>query len=244
MDSFSVAAGVDGLLTSILHGSKRMSHFIDGLRGSPKDIETFLRHKLSRNNALCDWLDTHLENRLNVFEEFKVTLNTHTEVRREGTREIADILEGSITTCIYERAIRIKNKFGKQNEADPVITRDTGCRSFNLASELVRKTRTGVAQMLVFPWLDFLTAQALLVCVTPLLHRRADHQKPHEWKDNEYASATIAIDADRSGDHQRIIALYSKQITIARSTFARRFAEPTEPPDMSIRKLKTLCRAQ
>lgn len=53
-------------------------------------VLTSMQDKLSRNNALCDWLDTHLENRLNVFEEFKVTLNTHTEVRREGTREVRE----------------------------------------------------------------------------------------------------------------------------------------------------------
>jgi hypothetical protein len=41
-----------------------------------------------------------------------------------------------------------------------------------------------VAQMLIFSWLDFLTAQALLVCVTPLLHRRTDHQVYYQllWK--------------------------------------------------------------
>jgi len=73
--------------------------------------------------------------------------------------------------------------------------------------------------------------QALLVWATPLLHRRTDHQlhyelflkarfaiqqmvfawhsreKPHEGKGNEYASATIATDADRSDDHHRIVAL-------------------------------------
>jgi hypothetical protein len=40
MDSFFVTAGVVVLLTAILHGSKRMSDFIDGLCGASKDIAT------------------------------------------------------------------------------------------------------------------------------------------------------------------------------------------------------------
>jgi hypothetical protein len=40
MDPLSITAGVVGLLTAIIHGSKRMSEFIDGLRGVPEDIAT------------------------------------------------------------------------------------------------------------------------------------------------------------------------------------------------------------
>jgi hypothetical protein len=72
MDSFSVTAGVVSLLKSTLHDSKRMSDFIEGLGGAPKDIATLstdlqafydvlgvltsMQDELPRNNAFCDWL--------------------------------------------------------------------------------------------------------------------------------------------------------------------------------------------
>jgi Fungal N-terminal domain of STAND proteins len=96
MDSFSVTAGVVALLTSILHGSKRMSDFITGFAVLPKtskpfsaDLKAFyevlgvltsMQDELSRNNGLCDWLRTPFDNCLDVFEEFTDTLHTHTEV--------------------------------------------------------------------------------------------------------------------------------------------------------------------
>lgn len=104
MDPLSVTAGVVGLLTSILHGSKRMSEFIDRLRGAPKDIATLstdlkafyevlgllmgMQAELVRNDSLCDWLRTPLENCLDVFEEFTVTLHTYTQATRGGTVKV------------------------------------------------------------------------------------------------------------------------------------------------------------
>jgi hypothetical protein len=104
MDPLSITAGIVGLLTSILHGSKRMSEFIDGLRGAPKDIATLsadlkafyeilgvlvgMQDEISRNHSMCDWLRTPLENCLDVLEEFTVTLHTYTELRRDGTRKV------------------------------------------------------------------------------------------------------------------------------------------------------------
>jgi hypothetical protein len=104
MDPLSVTAGVVGLLTSVLHGLKRMSDFIDGLRGAPKDIATLsanlkafyevlgllmgMQDELVRNDSLCDWLRTPLENCLGVFEEFTVMLHTYTHVMRDGTIKV------------------------------------------------------------------------------------------------------------------------------------------------------------
>jgi hypothetical protein len=88
----------------ILHDSRRMSDFIDRLRGAPEDIAnpstdpkafyevlgllTSMQDGLSRK--ICDWLHTLLENCPDVFDEFAVTLRTHTEVRIDGTREVRE----------------------------------------------------------------------------------------------------------------------------------------------------------
>lgn len=224
MDSFSATAGVVGLLTSILHGPKRMTDFTTDFAVLPKTpqplstrSESLLRspwraHECKTNcpgiMRLYDWLRTPLENCLDVFEEFTVTLHTQTEVRRDGPREvsewkgnclgvrgaggsvvqghdldeqtllkryhwsndiviisacfntpkeIADTLEGSITTCIYKLAIRIENSLENRMRQIRSQLEVLAVDRFNWASELARKTRAGVVQMLVLPWLVFLT---------------------------------------------------------------------------------------
>jgi hypothetical protein len=47
-----------------------------------------LRDELARNVSLCDCLQTPLENCLDVFEEFTVTLHTYTQTTREGTVKV------------------------------------------------------------------------------------------------------------------------------------------------------------
>jgi hypothetical protein len=104
MDPLSATAAVVGLVGAILHGSKRLFEFIDGLRGAPKDIATLstdlkafyevlgvlkgMQDELTRNNSLCDWLHTPLENCLDIFDEFTVTLHTYTQTTRDGSRKI------------------------------------------------------------------------------------------------------------------------------------------------------------
>jgi hypothetical protein len=104
MEPLSVTAAVVGLVGSILHGSKRLFVFIDGLQGAPKDIATLstdlkafyevlgvlmgMQDELTRNNSLCDWLQTPLENCLGVFEEFTFTLHTYTQTTGDGSRKI------------------------------------------------------------------------------------------------------------------------------------------------------------
>jgi hypothetical protein len=103
-DPLSSAAAVVGILGFALHGSKRLLEFIDGLRGAPKDITTLstdlralyevlaalagLRDELARNVSLCHCLQTPLENCVDVFEEFTVTLHTYTRTTREGTVKV------------------------------------------------------------------------------------------------------------------------------------------------------------
>jgi hypothetical protein len=81
-----------------------MSKLIDGVRGAPKDIATLsadlkafyevlgvltaMQDEFSRNQALCSWLQTPLENCLDVFEEFIVTLHMYTHLTRDGTRKV------------------------------------------------------------------------------------------------------------------------------------------------------------
>jgi hypothetical protein len=95
---------VVGLVEAILHGSKRLFEFIDGLQGAPKDIARLstdlkafyevlgvlkgMQDELTRNNSLCDGLQTLLEKCLDVFDEFTVTLHTYTQTTRDGSRKI------------------------------------------------------------------------------------------------------------------------------------------------------------
>jgi hypothetical protein len=51
----------------------------------------------------------------------------------------------------YESKTSFENKMRQIRSQSDILAVDR----FNLASELARKTRTGVVQMLVFPWLDF-----------------------------------------------------------------------------------------
>jgi hypothetical protein len=104
MDPLSVTAAVVGLVEAILHGSKRLFEFIDALQEAPKDIATLstdlkafyeilgvlkgMQDELTRNNSLCDWLQTPLENCLDVFDEFTVTLHTYTQTIKDGSRKI------------------------------------------------------------------------------------------------------------------------------------------------------------
>jgi hypothetical protein len=104
MDPLSVTAAVVGLVEAILHGSKRLFEFIDALQAAPKDIATLstdlkafyevlgvlkgMQDELTRNNSLCDWLQTPLENCLDAFDEFTVTLHTYTQTTKDGSRKI------------------------------------------------------------------------------------------------------------------------------------------------------------
>ncbi len=89
--------------------------------------------------------------------------------------KIADILEGSITTCLRTSRTN-REHFGKQDEADPVTNRDIGRRTDRHSQWAGQKGSdwrgTDAGSPVSISW----TTQALLVCVTPLLHRRADHQ--------------------------------------------------------------------
>jgi hypothetical protein len=78
-DPLSGTASVVGVLGFALHGAKRLYEFIDSLRSAPKDIAT-----LAANSSLCQCLQAPLDNCVDVFEEFTVTLHKYTTATRDG----------------------------------------------------------------------------------------------------------------------------------------------------------------
>ncbi|KAH6871642.1 hypothetical protein B0T10DRAFT_611191 [Thelonectria olida] len=103
-DPLSITSGIVGILGFALHGSKRLFEFIDGLRGAPKDIATLsidlralyevlavlagMQDELVRDGSLCDCLRTPLENCVDVFEEFSMTLHAYTLTTRDGRAKV------------------------------------------------------------------------------------------------------------------------------------------------------------
>lgn len=99
-DPLSVTAGVVGVLGFALHGAKRLYEFIDSLRSAPKDIATLsadlralyevlavlagMQDTLAANSSLCQCLQAPLDNCVDVFEEFTVTLHKSTTATRDG----------------------------------------------------------------------------------------------------------------------------------------------------------------
>ncbi|KAH7127537.1 PAS domain-containing protein [Dactylonectria macrodidyma] len=103
-DPLSVTASVIGILGVALHGSRRLFELIDSLQSAPKDIAslstdlkalhgtlerlTHLQQKLDDNRSLCDPLKAALENCLDIFQEFTLTLQSYTQASSDGTRKV------------------------------------------------------------------------------------------------------------------------------------------------------------
>lgn len=103
-DPLSLTASIVGILSAALHGSRRPFEFIDSLQSAPKDIAALstdlkalystladlsgMQQKLDDNNLLCDSLKAPLENCLDIFDEFMMTLQTYTQTSRDGTRRV------------------------------------------------------------------------------------------------------------------------------------------------------------
>jgi hypothetical protein len=103
-DPLSITAGVAGLLGFALHGSKRMLEFIDGIRNAPKDIAAIsvdlralyqeiaalaaMQEGFCRNPTMADYLREPLENCVDVFTEFTMTLNQYVVTTRDGSTKV------------------------------------------------------------------------------------------------------------------------------------------------------------
>jgi hypothetical protein len=103
-DPLSVTAGIVGVVGFALHSAKRLHDFIDSLRDAPHDIAAIskdlkalyevlgilagMQHELARNAALCECLLSPLDNCVDIFEEFTITLHRYSHTTREGALKV------------------------------------------------------------------------------------------------------------------------------------------------------------
>jgi hypothetical protein len=97
-------SGVVGVLAATIHRSKRLYEFIDGLRGAPRDVSMLstdlkalyqtlaelagIQDRPAAANVLSAHLQVPLENCLDVFDDFTLTLQSFTMTSRDGAVRI------------------------------------------------------------------------------------------------------------------------------------------------------------